>query len=97
MDPLSVLLLMAAAKLPFRRCVVQARYGIGDCFLAATPDEAEAFVQEGSGPAALDKASQSPMGHCLDTASVLHGGLPVAQLTSLQPLTQLGCFACCSF
>eukprot|EP00891_Asterochloris_glomerata_P005893 jgi/Astpho2/5893/fgenesh1_pg.00080_%23_108_t len=31
----------------------QARYGIGDCFLAATPDEAEAFVQEAS-----DKSSE---------------------------------------
>ena len=43
-----MLLLMAAARLPYKHCVVQARYGIGDCFLAATPDEAEAFVQEGS-------------------------------------------------
>ena len=43
-----MLLLMAAAWLPYKHCVVQARYGIGDCFLAATPDEAEAFVQEGS-------------------------------------------------
>ena len=43
-----MLLLMTAARLPYRLCVVQARYGIGDCFLAATPDEAEAFVQEGS-------------------------------------------------
>ena len=46
--PILVLLLMAAARLPDRRCVVQARYGIGDCFLAATPDEAEAYLQEGS-------------------------------------------------